>query len=1378
VRLRSLPRSIVVLLLLSATPAAAQFNPQGRGRKAKPGAAAPARPSGGASKAKPAARPPSTPREAADSAAESGQGKKPDASAPNQDALIARYTAIALAQPGADFPLQRLSELYRSRDGKLDALIADMSRRAEQRGPDRLAALLALAGAYQQDGKAAEAADTYQRALAEAPNSPVAELGLARLFAEKGERDKARAHYEKALPLINEATLREQVLRSLITLALDSGSVPDAKKYHEELVRRQGGSFFARAELGRELYARGMYPEAVQELSQVVKAGAGDNRVLAPALRDYGRALAKAGRRQEAKKELERALSVAGAQAGVRREIYETIVELYRADDRIQDLVQELERRGARDSDELRTLGSLFEETGKLDKALATYRKVLEREPKDIGTRLKVVHILEVQGELEQAIREYEALAQAAPRNPDYVFRLADALIQRGDRKRALDQLRALENRSGDDEEVLSALVGFYERIGEKTASMALLQRLSARASSDPQHLVELGSRYWQEGDKKKAIGVWQRIRVVAKDRAQGLLTLGELYLEHDLVKEALEALDEAVRLEPKQVRLRKAQAIALERAGTTASTRDARLLHHERALKIWEQILKESAQNPQLSREARQHIVTLWSLSGTLVPRAAGLERRLAAKPPDLEAGRLLAEAEMRQRRYAEAERTLRRIVSAAPSDVESLAWLERVLGLQHKLAEAIDVLERLARVEPKRAREYYRRMAEYAAELYRDDDAIRYASRAVELAPDDAEGHKDLGQMYRKRGDNARAVAELRQAIAKNDRLFPVYFELAELLLGQGQADEADLLLRRVVRAAPDEDLIVRAMRLSLQVNLGRGSVDVLERDLLPLALDNPERSIYRRLLVELYGTLAYPLLNRAHNSDPKDAEAAEQQLRKLGERAVKPLLDALGDARDTQQEIATTLLMYVANKSAAPALLAYATGSAAPRLRARAMVAVGGLQDASLVPRIAEIVAPGGHARSEENDPVLLAAAWGLARSGAPSARAGLVALSSSQAPGLRAFGVLGLAVLGDKRNAALVGRALSASDTGPLPRAAAAFAAGQLGLTQHASELAELSRSPDPVLSANALVALARLSPQRASELVAEKLFSQDAEARPVARAAALVVATGSYRRKTPLLPIPSSDLELTSVLAGLIPDGFDAAAERAALTRLSSALEAAASAAVRSSPEGARAVAEALATDAGSVPFSNLLVLSAKDATAQKEAARLAERVAERTVPAFAALAAHPEASVRMFALGFLARRPEAEAVATLARAVNDSDPSVQRAVLAAIGPAHVAALDALVRLARDEDWGVRASAVSALGRLISRGGPEPAVAALRRAAGGDETALVREAALTALAHGAPELARPDLERARDSDPEPHVRKAAAALLQGAGGSKR
>src|SRR5690606_27299000 len=151
---------------------------------------------------------------------------------------------------------------------------------------------------------------------------------------------------------------------------------------------------------------------------------------------------------------------------------------------------------------------------------------------------------------------------------------------------------------------------------------------------------------------------------------------------------------------------------------------------------------------------------------------------------------------------------------------------------------------------------------------------------------------------------------------------------------------------LLRRVVRASPDEELVAQATRLSMQVNLGRGTLESLEQELLPVALGNPQRPIYRRLLVEIYGALAFPLAHRARSGNPEQAAKAKAELKRVGERAVKPLLDALGDDRDTQQRIAIELLGHIENKGAGPALFAYATGTAELDLRVRAMLAVGAL------------------------------------------------------------------------------------------------------------------------------------------------------------------------------------------------------------------------------------------------------------------------------------------------------------------------------------------------------------------------------------------------------------------------------------------------
>jgi tetratricopeptide (TPR) repeat protein len=1356
--------SVLTAALALAAPAPAQFNPQGRTKKAKPPSGAPA------AKPKKPAQQGATPAPAKpDDTARPPAAEKP-AAGPSRDVLIARYFGAAMAQPGADFPVERLVELYRERDGNTGALVAELERRAAAPGAERYPALLALAFVQKLDGRLDQALATYERAAAERPTSPAADIAVARVLEQRGDRAGARTRYDKALERAQSDAEREPILRTLLALSLELADFDGARRYHRELVKRAGGSFFVRSELGRELYTRGHYEQAVAELREVVKAAAGDNRVLAPALRDLGRALARSGKRKEALVELERALGASGGAAGVRREVYETIAEVYRADGRLPELTERLERAGARDADELRLLAALYEESGRIDQALATYKKVLARDAGDIATRLKVVSLLEAQGSLDQAVREYEALIRSAPRNPEYVFRLASTLLQRGERARALAELERLEARSGADVETLAALVDLYERLGEKQKSMALLQRVAAASGSDPEHLVELGTRYWVEGDKAKALATWKRIRNVGVDRAQALLVLGEVYLNHDLVKEALETLSEAVKLDPKQWRFKKAYAIGLERAGGNASSADVKRGHLDAALQIWEQILRDPGSQPDAQREARQHLVTLWGLRGQLNQRVNGLAKRFAAKPPDLEAGRLVAEAATRTRRYPEAERALRRLAELSPTDASVLGELERVLVLERKLADAIVVLERLVVLEPKRAREHYQRMAEYAAELYRDDDAIAYAARAVELSPDDAAGHEKLGRMYRRRQQNDKAISEFRQAIVKNERAFAVHLELAELLMGQGELDEADRLLRRVVRACPDDELVVRAARLAVQLNLGRGTLESFEREVLPVALANPDRPLFRRLLVDVYGALAYPLLERARRGSPSEAAEAKSALAKLGERAVKPLLDALGDERAAQQQTAITLLTHVGSKSAGPALVAYASSNADPALRVRAMIAAGTLRDPALLPRLQPLLVSGGVARADDSDPVVVAAAWAVARLRSPRAKPELYALANSEAPNLRALGAIGLGLLGDKSAVPVLKRMAASGESGNVARAAAARSLGLLGARGESETLAELARSPDPTLRASALTTLGCLKIPEAASAIADALVSPVAELRTAAGTAAVAWSTGDCRTPADALPPPEGRVEVRETLDGMRPGPYTTKERVDALERFAPELARSSALAARSSPERARAVVEALGLGAATAPVP-ALVGDAKGEDLER-ARRAIAGVASGMVPIFAGLARHPYAEVRVAAIDFLGSRADPVAREAVARAIDDREPLVRRSALAAVTKGNAAGAGAAARLlGAEEDWALRVLAAEALARS---GTPEmdDVLAALELAARSDGYALVREAAARALFAVSPARARGVLTMLAKTDAERRVRDVACELLGG------
>lgn len=1365
----------------SSVASAQDFDPRGRRRPPKPPTAQP-RDSGGPGPRRP---PPKAGSDGASAApGRPGPGDEPS----GRGALIDRYTRIVLQQPGSPFPLQRLAQLYRERDGGIEALVRDFEARAAQSGTEQWAATVALAGIYKIDGRGDDAVKAYERALTERPDDPAALLALARVHQERGATDAARARYEQALAKQTNAAEREQTLRTLMALSLDAKDWDGAKRAHAQLVRAQPTSLFLKGELGRELFARGEYERAEAEFKELVAASTGDNRTLAPALKELGRAQAKADKADEALATLRRALSAAGAEAGVRAEIYEIITEIHRARQNLPVLVKQLEAERPNDFARLALLGSLYEETGDAANALATYRRALAINPRHIDLRLKLVRLLQSQGELDKAIAEYEGLIRAAPNNPQFVFEQCDALLQRGDRARALKLLGELEARASTDEEVLGRLAEFYGRIGESEKSLRVLTRLTQVASSDPSHLVDLGERYFQDGNVPLAVQTWKRMLTTVTPRARALAALGDVYLEHDMLPDALAALKEATQLDPGNLGYKKQLATVYERA---RNFREARSL--------WVELSERAKQGNDklLAREARSRLVTIWALERVLEQQVIPLQTRLSASPPDVEAGRMLAEVQIHLRRLPDAEATLNRVLELAPGDVDGYLTLERVLVQQNKLPAAIAVLEKLVQVEPKRARELYQRMAQYALQTYKDEDAIRYAARAVELNPEDAEGHRRLAEMYRSRQDVERAIFEYRQAIARNERLYVVYFELADLLLSRGETDEADRLFRRVVRSAPDEELVARAARLSMQINLGRGTLESLEQDLLPLAIGNPQRPVYRRLLVEIYGNLTFGLVQRVRHGSGREAEEARAQLAKIGSRAVKPLLDALAEGDGSQQRIAIDVLGYVQNKNAGLPLFAFAVGPSDTQLRTRAMIAAGALRDPALLPRFEGFLSAKRNGETGDGvlptDAVAVAAVWGASHMADRRAVPLLRRITRDGTPEMRALAVLGLGLSRDKGSVAEVASVARSVDSGTVARAAAALALGELDATAEVPTLLALAQGGDALPRQMALVALARMAGGRgeppggkaALHAMADGLFSASDIDSPRARLAAEAVQRAAasslvmldpaaraeaLRRTDEAWIVPEGPVDVEATLSAHVPRGFSVRDRANAFVRQEEAIKRAAAAALQTSGARARAVLDALGPEGDA--FEPLL--SRDEARTTPDAQARARELARALEPGIVPLARHPDPQLRTKAIVLLSRSSSDAAAQAVVQALDDPNEAVQRVALSAIGAqATASSVAAVARLLQQHDaWSVRVLAAQALGQLGEGGQRAEATRALRQAALRDGYALVREAALRALARFDAGSARAVAGEMAQKDPEPRVRESALAIARG------
>jgi tetratricopeptide (TPR) repeat protein len=1304
---------------------------------------------------------------------------------------------VALSQPGAPFPLQRLAQLYRDRDGNIAKLITDFEGRAAQTGADQYPATISLAGLYKIDGRTDDSIKTYEKAIALKSSDPTALLALAHLFQDRGDLAESRTRYEKALPLLTVQADKEQTIRAIMSLALDQKDWAAAKAAHKQLVALEPTSLFVKGELGRELYNRGEFTQAEVELKEVVAAAAGDNRALAPALKELGRDQAKAHENVEALATLKRALSTAGEQSALRAEIYEIVTEIYRADQRLPELVKQLEDEHPGDFARLALLAGLYEETGDSTRAIDTYKRALALAPRQIDLRLRMIRLLQANGELDKAIAEYDGLIRAAPNNPQFVFEECEALLQRGDRARALRLVTELEARGGADEEVLSRVADFYARIGENDKSLKVMQRLAQASSGDPGHLVDLGDRYYQDGDQNLAVATWKRILLVVQPRGKALAALGDVYLEHDMVDPALAAYKEAVALEPANLTTKKALASAYERKKLY---RESRVLYEEIVAKAKEKGDKAMA------RECRTRIVTLWGLERILEQQLPALEKQFHTVPPDVEAGRMLAEAQLHLRKLADADATLKAVIEAAPGDVESYLARERVLVQENKIADAIALLEKLAAVEPKRARELYQRMAQYALQpashpRYGDDDAIKFAARAVELSPDDAEGHRRLGEMYRSKQDTEHAIAEFRAAITKNDRLFVVYFELADLLLSKGQTDEADRLFRRVVRGAPDEELVARAARLSMQINLGKGTLESLEQDLLPLAIGQPQKPIYRRLLVEIYGSLTFGLVQRVRHGTTQDADDARAALAHIGSRAVKPLLDALADQDSSQQRIAIDVLAYVQNKNAAVPLFAFATGPSDAALRTRAMIACGALGDSRLVPKIQTLLFPreAGLEQTGLADSVAVAATWGLARLHDAAALPLLRRIARDGTPSMRGLSVLGLGMAHDRSSVDEVTAIASSVDSGNVARAAAAYALGDLDAQARVPLLLTLAEESDPLPRRMALVALARMATSSAAkeptwqreavQAMADAVFagadegargqaSADAVSRAAVTSLAALATAGDKAHRASaaeVLPVPDGSLDVDEVLDELVPREATPADRAAALVRFAEPIQRSALAALRTSSERARAVLDALGSGDGELaPF----VARGEKGPAAEQALAIVTALEPSLVP----LARHPDPAVRTKAIVLVARSSSDAAVEAVVAGLEDPNEAVQRVALGAIGARRVDGghTQASARpvsavgkiLTTHESWAMRVLAARAMGRLGAAGAGPEAARLLGETAIKDTYALVRQAALEALAAFDAPAARALAARMAAVDPEPRVREAAKAIAAG------
>lgn len=903
------------------------------------------------------------------------QAERPELNSNERDARLSEtYRKMLAEDPGQEYAFRRLLETAHSVGGLVGLI--DLYRQEVDKNPKSYASWLVL-GQLQGAADQTDALASWKTAADLKPAQAEPHLFTAAFHRHRRVYDDAFVAYERGIGLLKDKALKQEALRAAAEMAIEAKALDKARDYFERLIKTEPNNLFLRMQEASTWSRLDQTALALERWREIEKAAGGQLQHLVIAWREVAELEALLGRFSEAEATWRRGLAKLPQGHYERRTYLEGLVSIHRRQDRLQALVPELETDAVRDVETLIVLARVLEELGQDDAALARYREAQRRKPGDEDIRMAALRLLERIGKPEEVLQAWVELVRAFPREPRYELKLAELFFQAAKGKEAGELLKRISRSHPQDPSVHLQVVDLWMRYGDKDSrgevetEYKLLMKLEPE---EPSHVMSLGEYYWSIEDRTRALSTWQRLQKMGGKKGEGRFLYAEALFDHDLFAEALVELTAALELAPDNERIVRSLALLHEKMG-----------RRQDALAAWQKLVERSAgaaRTTAATREAREHIIELWDKDGRLETEIAGLQRRFSAEPPDLGAGRFLAVALLRLGRVSEARSIYERLDELLPQDHETLTGLEQVYTRQSDNPRVMEVLERLAKASPRAAIEYLHRAAELALSSGDENTARKLARQIVEAAPAEASAYTRVGDLYARMDMRAEAAEAWRNVLNLEPRNMAVRFKLASLYRDQGLDQREEQVLTEIVRETNDSTELMRAGRRLLQVALVSGRLESVESTLRPLieAVSRPEskgKTTQLRLVLDVYGYLA-------QNIRYGPLEGREQRLTQLGERAQRPLVQALEDA-DIGLRTRALEIVELTHPGAATGALGRLAADTEQSGHLDAMAALGKLGTSGAVNVLTRLTASTNAATRE-------LALWALGRSSSP--QAGLV------------------------------------------------------------------------------------------------------------------------------------------------------------------------------------------------------------------------------------------------------------------------------------------------------------------------------------------------------------------------------------------------
>ncbi|MCA9603329.1 MAG: hypothetical protein KC417_14955 [Myxococcales bacterium] len=1272
--------------------------------------------------------------------------------------LLHRYEAVLARDPFDVFALERLVVLLRDRGGGVAAWLTALGNHPDGDSP-KVRALEARVMARL--GEVPRAVETLARLEPSFVGSGAYWRVRASLEREGGMLEAAAASLERAVS-VARGSARAAALRERGELEIAMGRFDDAERVFATLARLGGGTSDREA-FAAALSSAGEHGRAADEYERLLAGVPKISPWATTLVLARARAELEDGRPLDAAAGLRAAWERGQIAADRRAEAGVLLVECHERGGAAGEALPFVERVSP-ESVRAELTARIFEATGQVEDALAVYARAARLWPRSVDWHEKYVAALLRTGQIDAAVEAHRLFLARAPATPGLLREATRLLVDLGRRDEAIELVERTVARASGNVRTRKEAAEIYARLGANEAYAAEVEALFRRAPTDVDVAAATAAIRLSNHDEAGARRAFERIGDADRDPVERHRTIAQLLMDHDRVGEAIPELETALRMEPRAARTRAMLANAFERLG-----------REEEAERAWSAVLSEAGTDIELADEARRRIVTLWIRQKQVASMESVLRARVFGNTAEVDAARLLVEVYLgvRPPELRLADATLERLNARLGGDRATLLRLVDVRRARKDTNGILAALSALLQVDPDRASKYYQQMSHEALSAYRDEDALRFATLAVERDPGDASAHESFARLLERQHDLTRASAEYVSAYRASPTNFASALRAADLLSTQGDGARGLAIYLEVIRRANDDATLAQATTAATHLAVATGAVDALEEALLRRAAGSGARPTLRHALLELYKleTASLPLDSAAPGAFDGAEPAVDARIRALAKRAATPLLETLHAGDAEERRLAMRILGRGGVKSAEGPLLALASDDSMPLSdRADALLMAARLARQGSFDAYAKLVRSGL--------PVLRPiAVWGAMRTGDRRAPALLRTWMTDVDPLTRSVALLCWAdLVGSRARGALpefVGQ-----DEVSLVRVAAIHAYARIAPPSELENVAVHASADDPAVAEAATVALAARG-IRVDGLY-DGLFELREERRAVAAHAAWVESIVRTRAENdPDRPLPATvNLEhvMTQTFAGAAArDGNYGWRFVAALARRAPRVVDAATLDLEPTLLLV-AIRRALSGPPNQVALALGLLRRGVREAEGRDAARGPSPFVEAAIavaPVLERIAADPRRPFRVDALAILHGVHAPHSAELLADALEDGSVVTVRGVLDELSRDEREVPPALIERSlvevaeRHANWMLRRAALEILARA-------PMSLSARRSVLGiaenDPYAFVREAAVLAVRRSLDDGARAVLERVATVDAEPRIREAARTIL--------